>query len=218
MVAPVTEPVSLVADAPRAATLLKPLRLRILAQARAPASATTIAGALGLSRQSVNYHVRQLARAGFLRRAGRQRKRGLVEQKYIVSARVFLLAPEVLGPMGPDVAAETDKLTAGYLLTLAARMQQEAGRAAREARTQGKRLPVFAIDSEIRFASAEQRARFASALTDAIAKVIAHHTSPSDPHDPKPASRRYRLALGCYPIPPERVSREPRVPHAHGER
>jgi biotin operon repressor len=202
----VAEPLSLVADAPRAATLLKPLRLRILAEAREPASATTIAGALGLSRQSVNYHVRQLARAGFLRRAGRLRKRGLVEQKYIVSARAFLLAPEVLGPMGPDAAHETDKLTAAYLLMLAARMQQEAGCASREARAQGKRLPVLTIDSEICFESAEQRARFASALTDAIAKVIAHHTSPSDPPDRKPARRRYRLALGCYPIPGKSAS------------
>jgi len=207
-----SEPVSLVAETPRAAALLKPLRLRILAHAREPASATTIAGALGLSRQSVNYHVRQLARAGFLRRAGRQRKRGLVEQKYVVSARAFLLAPEVLGPMGPEAAHETDKLSTAYLLTLAARMQQEAGRAAREARAQGRRLPVFTIDSEFRFESAEQRARFARALTDAITKVIADHTSPSDPQDRKPATRRYRLALGCYPLPLERVPNVPQVP------
>jgi biotin operon repressor len=201
MATPVAEPVSLVADAPRAAALLKPLRIRILAEAREPASATTIAGALGMSRQSVNYHVRQLARAGFLRRAGRRRKRGLVEQKYVVSARAFLLAPEILGPIGPDAAHETDRLTAAYLLTLAARMQQEAGRASRQARAQGKRLPVLTIDSEICFESVEQRARFASALADAIAKVIAHHTAPSDAPDRNPSHRRYRLALGCYPIP-----------------
>jgi DNA-binding transcriptional ArsR family regulator len=193
--------VSLIGDVPRAAVVLKPLRLRILAQARQPASATTIAAALGLSRQSVNYHVRTLAKAGFLRRAGRLRKRGLVEQKYVVSARGFLLAPDVLGALAPDPRAGVDKFSVAYLLTLAARMQQEAGVAWRAAQSQGKRVPVFALDSEIRFESTGQRARFAAALTTAITRVVAEHTAPAtDLTGRKPAGRRYRLALGCYPL------------------
>ena len=184
--------VSLVGDTPRAAALLKPLRLRILAEARQPASSTTIAAALGLSRQAVNYHVRALARAGFLNRAGRQRKRGLVEQKYIVSARAYVLAPDVLGPLSPEPANEPDKLSAAYLLTLSGLVQKEVGRAWKDAR--GKALPILAVDSEIRFESAAQRAAFAAALTQAVTHVIAEHSSPS-------AGRRYRLVLGCYPIP-----------------
>ena len=185
-------PVSLVGDAPRAATLLKPLRLRILAAAREPASATSIAATLGLSRQAVNYHVRALARAGFLHRAGRQRKRGLIEQKYIVSARAFVLAPEVLGPLSPEPAEDPDKFSAAYLMTLSGVIQKEVGRAWKDAR--GKTVPVLALDSEIRFESAAQRAAFAEALTKAITRIVAEHTSPA-------AGRRYRLALGCYPIP-----------------
>lgn len=186
-------PVSVVGDAPRAAALLKPLRLRILAEARQPASATTIAAALGLSRQGVNYHVRALARAGFLHRAGRQRKRGLVEQKYIVSAVAFVLAPDVLGPLSPEPLGEANKFSAAYLMTLFGLVQKEVGRAWKDAR--GKTVPVLAMDSEIRFDSATQRAAFAEALTRAVTRVIAEHTSPT-------AGRRYRLALGCYPIPP----------------
>lgn len=193
--------VSLVGDAPRAVTLLKPLRLRILAEAKTPASATRIAAALGLSRQVVNYHVRTLARAGFLRRAGRRRKRGLVEQKYVVRARAFLLAPDVLGPLSPNTAEAPDQLTAAYLMTLGARIQQEAGRAWRAAEAQGKRVPVLTMDSEIRFESAGQRARFAHALTSAVTHVIAHHTSPADAQDGKRRARKYRFALACYPIP-----------------
>jgi biotin operon repressor len=189
-------PVGLVVDTPRAGVMLKPLRLKILAEAQEPQSASAIAAHLGLPRQKVNYHVRQLARAGFLRRAGRQRKRGLVEQKYVVTARAFLLGSGVLGPMGADKYDATDKMSAAYLLTLAARVQREAGHAWRDAHAEGKRLPVLSLDTEMAFASAEQRARFAEALTSAVTKVVAEHTAP-----PTRTTRPFRLVLGCYPIP-----------------
>src|SRR5262245_28191009 len=94
-----TAPVGVIHEAPKAGMLLKPLRREILAHARTPVSAAGIAAAMKRPRQVINYHVRELARAGFLRRAGRARKRGLVEQRYVVSAQAFVLAPEVLGQM-----------------------------------------------------------------------------------------------------------------------
>lgn len=191
----------LVADAARAVTLLKPPRLQILAAARQPVSATAIAASLGLSRQSVNYHVRQLARAGFLRRAGRQRRRGLVEQKYVVSARAFVLAPDLIAPFDGNPDEAVDRFSAAYLLTLALRVQREAGQAWRAAQAQGKRLPVLALDTEIAFDSVPQRARFAEALTAAITRLVAEHTVPSTAEPGRAPRRRYRLALGCYPIP-----------------
>src|SRR5690348_14583868 len=76
-----------VRDGRRAAILVQhPLRSQILNIARAPMSPSAIAAELGESRQKVNYHVRQLRRAGFLRVAGRHRKRGLVEQRVVASA------------------------------------------------------------------------------------------------------------------------------------
>jgi hypothetical protein len=189
-----------VADLGKAAVALKPLRVRILAAARTPASAATIAGALGLSRQAVNYHVRALARAGFLRRAGRVRKRGLVEQRYVVSARAFLVAPDVLGGVEPP-AADVDRFSVAYVLTLAARIQHEAARAWRGAAQQGKRVPVLALDSELRFESPRQRAAFASALSEAVTRVIADHSSPTNhPSGGDAPGRAYRLALACYPL------------------
>jgi biotin operon repressor len=196
MIAP--PPVGLVADAPRAGVMLKPLRLEILAAAREPQSATAIAATLGLPRQKVNYHVRQLARAGFLRRAGRQRKRGLVEQKYVVTARAFLLGSAVLGPMSTE-AEHGDKMSAAYLLTLAAQMQREASHAWRDAHAEGKRLPVLSLDTEIAFESPDQRARFADALAAAVTKVVADHTVPAAVATR--SARPFRLVLGCYPIP-----------------
>lgn len=76
-----------VRDGRRAALLVQhPLRSQILNIARAPMSPSAIAAELGESRQKVNYHVRQLRRAGFLRAAGRRQKRGLVEQRVVASA------------------------------------------------------------------------------------------------------------------------------------
>jgi biotin operon repressor len=189
-----------VADVAKASVALKPVRIRILAAARQPVSATALAATLGMSRQATNYHVRVLAKAGFLRRAGRQRKRGLIEQNYVVSARAFLVAPDVLGPLDAAPPATAHRLSVAYLLTLAARMQQEATRAWREAERQGKRVPVLAIDTELRFESPQQRAAFAQALSAALTRVIADHSLPAvTPRGPAPG-RPYRLALGCYPI------------------
>jgi biotin operon repressor len=190
--------VSIVGDVPRAAAALKPLRLQILRAAQTPASATAIAASLGLSRQVVNYHVRALAAAGFLRRAGRRRKRGLVEQKYVVAARAFLVAPDVLGPFDAGPAESADRSSVAYLLMLAARMQKEAGHAWRAAQTLGKRVPVLTLDSEICFATPAQRAQFADALTEAVTRVVAEHTC--SPSREGARGRRYRLALGCYPL------------------
>jgi hypothetical protein len=194
------QPLSLVSDVPTAAAALKPLRVRILRAAQQPASAATIAASLALSRQAVNYHVRVLAKAGFLRRAGRQRKRGLVEQKYVVTARAFMLAPALLGPLDAGPAETADRFSVAYLLMLAARMQQEAAHAWRTAQKQGKRVPVLTLDSEIAFATPSERARFAEALSTAITRVIAEHSSSARNDQGARAVRRYRLALGCYPI------------------
>lgn len=191
-------PVGLVSDAPRAGVMLKPLRLKILAEARQPQSASAIAVTLGLPRQKVNYHVRELARAGFLRRAGRRRKRGLVEQKYLVTARAFLLVPAMLGPMSAETREHTDRASAAYLLTLATQMQREAGHAWRDAHAAGKRLPVLSLDTEVAFASPEQRARFADALASAVTRVVAEHSVPTQGAR---SGRPFRLVLGCYPIP-----------------
>jgi biotin operon repressor len=193
-------PVAVVSETPRAGLLLKPLRLKILESAREPRSASAIAASLGLPRQKVNYHVRQLARGGFLRRAGRQRKRGLTEQHYVVTARAFVVGPAALGPMRADARATGDKMSAAYLLALAAQTQHEISRAWRAAHAAGKRLPVLSMDADVCFASPAQRARFAGALAAAVTRVIAEHSQPCAAA--RGAGRRpFRLVLGCYPVP-----------------
>jgi hypothetical protein len=193
----VAAPVGVIRDAPKAGVLLKPLRREILARARTPVSAAGIAAAMKRPRQVINYHVRELARAGFLKRAGRARKRGLVEQRYVVSAQAFVLAPEVLGAMDATAApaATADKASASYLLMLATRLQKELSESWRKADAAGTALPLLSLDTEFGFASPAARARFAHELTQAITRVVGEHTtSPARASD-----GRFRLVLGCYP-------------------
>ena len=187
-----------VGDPGRAAVLMDPLRRQVLAAAREPASASAIADRLGLGRQRVNYHVRALAKAGFLRRAGTRRKRNLVEQRYVATARSFVLAPEILGPLAADPRRITDPLSANHLLALGAQLTGELSESIRQATDADQRLSTLSIGSAFRFESPGQRAEFARALRDVIADVVARFTSP-DTEGAK--GRPYRLVLGCYPIP-----------------
>jgi DNA-binding transcriptional ArsR family regulator len=192
-----------IADLPRAGVLLTPLRLQILARARTPCSASEIALELGLPRQKVNYHVRELARARFLARAGRRRKRGLFEQRYRATADSYLLAPALLGPLQADLGSVRDRFGLAYLLALTARVQSELAQAGADAAEQGKRLATLALDVDLRFETAEQRERFTAALRDAVASVVAEHASPARRTDGSDGrGRPFRLTLTCHPAPP----------------
>jgi len=198
----------LVREPSQAAALLHhPLRLKILAALMEPDSATGVARRMSLPRQTVNYHVRELARARFLARAGRRRRRHLFEQCYVATARGYVLSPELLGKLAADPAQVADTLSAKYLLGLASKLQSELARSAELAAAAGKRLATLSINTELRFTSPEQRAAFTQELQRAIVEVAGRHSSPFANSDGSPAEGRpFRLVAGCYPIPPARDS------------
>ena len=203
-----------VTDPERAAEILHSLRLEILRLAREPVSASELSPRLNLSRQRVNYHVRVLARGGFLKRAGRRRRRNMIEQRYVTSARAFVLSPELLGAVGADWRRVEDTASAAYLLALGCQLESDVIRLCREADRTGKRTSTLSLKSQFRFESAQQQERFTRALQDAVVRVVTDHTSPNLKPDGNPAPGiPYRLVLGCYPyLPGEAVkSRESRV-------
>ncbi len=196
----------LVREPAQAAALLHhPLRLRVLAALLEPDSATGVARRMNLPRQTVNYHVRELARARLLAPAGRRRRRRLFEQCYVATARSYLLSPELLGNLAADPSQVPDTLSAKYLLGLASKMQSELARSAELGAAAGKRLATLSINSELCFISPEQHAAFTQELQRAILEVTARHSSAFAKLDGSPAEGRpYRLVVGCYPIPPEK--------------
>ncbi len=193
-----------ITDRAHAAGVLQPLRLEILRLAREPVSASELSSRLKLSRQRVNYHVRLLARSGFLRPAGRRRRRNMIERRYVASARAFVLSPELLGAVGADWRSVGDAASAGYLLGLNCQMGSDLVRLWRALGKTDNPAPTWSLKSQFRFESAEQRERFTRALQEAVVRVLTEHTSPNLKPDGAPApGRPYRLVLGCYPYLPQ---------------
>jgi DNA-binding transcriptional ArsR family regulator len=191
-----------ISNAGRAAALLHPLRLRLLSLSREPVSAAELARRLGLPRQRVNYHVRALERAGFLRPAGRQRRRNMIEQRYVATARAFVLSAGLLGSVGADWRNIGDTASPEYLLALAEQVRADLEQAAGQARAEGKPITTFSLKSQFRFENAAQRTEFTSAVREAIVGVIARHASPNRLESGRPGrGRPYRLVLACYPAP-----------------
>ena len=86
-------------------------------------------------------------------------------------------------------------------MAAANQIQKEVSYATEQAEASGKRLATLGMNSEMRFVSAEQRAKFAEALESAVLTVMERYSSPFSDTEGKPAEgRAYRLLLGCYPI------------------
>jgi DNA-binding transcriptional ArsR family regulator len=193
--------VGVVADESAAAAVLNPLRLSILDALRQPDSASGVARRLNLPRQRVNYHVRELARAGFLERADERRRGNMVERRYVATARSFVLSPELLGRLGLDPGRTHDALSAAHLLALVARAQSDLGRAIHRAQKTGKRVSTLSMVCDVRFESAEQRGWFAEELQRAVLGVVDRCASPAvDGAGAPAAGRLYRLVVGVYPV------------------
>jgi hypothetical protein len=93
--------------------------------------------------------------------------------------------------------ATADKAGAAYMLMLATRLQRELSESWRQANASSTPLKLLALDTEFGFSSAADRARFAQALSKAITTLVSEHTTPAD----RSVEGRYRMVLGCYPIP-----------------
>ncbi len=185
-----------VVDSPAAAiALLDPARARVLAALAHPGSATTVAGELGEPRQKINYHMRALEEHGLVRLVEERPRRGLTERVMVASARSYVLSPAVLGDSAAD-PSHTDRLSTRYLIAIAARVVREVADLARRAERSRKSLATLTIDTEIRFASAAERASFTAELGSAVHALAARY------HDESaPSGRWHRLIVAAYPRP-----------------
>lgn len=184
---------------------LEPVRARILAALATPGSATTVAAALGLPRQKVNYHLRTLVAHGLVRLVDQRQRRGLTERIMVASARAYVASPTAFGASAAD-PARTDRLSSQYLIALAARVVREVAELARRADAARQPLATLAIDTEIRFANATDRAEFTRELSSVVAALARHY------HDERAAGGRWhRLVVAAHPSPasPDRPTPDP---------
>ena len=178
-----------------AAALLDPRRARVLAQLAVPGSATTGAQTLGLTRQKVNYHLRALEAAGLLEVVELRPRRGLTERVVVATAHSYVVSSTVLGPLASD-PARTDRLSARYLLAVAARLVDEVAALTRAATRARKPLATLTIDTDIRFASSADRAAFTAELSAAVQSLAARYHAES-----APGGRWHRLVVAAHPRP-----------------
>ena len=181
-----------------AAAALDPVRARLLAELSEPASAATLAARLSLPRQKVNYHLRALESHHLVRPTSERKWGGITERLVEATASSYVVSPAAMGPVASDPGRSRDRLSAGYLIALAARVVREVSELATRARETGKRLATLSIDTEIRFRSAAERAQFSSELTAAITQLAARY------HDASAlGGRTHRLVLVAHPLPQE---------------
>jgi hypothetical protein len=181
-----------------AAAALDPIKSRMLAELAIPSSAATLAHRVGLTRQVVNYHLRALEQHDLIEWASERQWGGLKERVMAATAASYVVSPAALGPIAADPERSTDRLSATYLIALAARIVQEVGALWRGARTSNKRLATLSIDTVIRFKSPLQRAAFTKDLAQAIAVLAARYHD-----DSVPQGRAHRLIVASYPAPQE---------------
>jgi DNA-binding transcriptional ArsR family regulator len=196
--------VEVIDDPAAAAVALEPVRSRLLAELAEPASAATLADRLGLARQKVNYHLRALESHRLVRVARRRKWGGLTERLLVAKATSYLVSPKAMGPAAADPGRSTDRLSASYLIALAARIVREVKELLDRSEKLGKHLPTFSLDTEIRFRSAAERAAFSRELTDAVLGLVSRY------HDASaPGGRAHRLVIVAHPLLHKSAEKEP---------
>ncbi|OYT91673.1 MAG: transcriptional regulator [Burkholderiales bacterium PBB3] len=186
-----------VIDDPAAATVaLAPMRSLLLCELAEPTSAAALALRVGLTRQKVNYHLNALESYGLVELAEERKWGGLTERLLVATAASYVVSPGALGPVAVDPNREVDRLSASYLIALGARVVREVGELIRQARQAGQRFASLAVDTEVRFRSAADRAAFSHELTLAINQLVAKY------HDASaPGGRAHRLVVVAHPLP-----------------
>ena len=188
--------VAVLDDLERASVLLDPERRRLVHALRErPDSASGLARRLGGSRQRLNHHLRALESAGLLEVQEERRKGNCVERVLRVVARRSLLDPAALEGLPVAPAESGDRLSATYLIALAARAIRELAGLRIRAQEQGKRLATASLSTEVHLRDPAAMAAFTEDLGRAFAEVIARH------HAPAPESRPFRFIAGVYPAP-----------------
>jgi DNA-binding transcriptional ArsR family regulator len=183
--------VAVIEDPAAAEVSLDPIRSRLLAELAVPGSATMLATKIGLPRQKVNYHLRTLEQHGLVRLVEERRKGNVTERMMQATAASYVISPTAMAAVAPDPARSPDRLSARWLLAVAARLVRDVGSLITGATKAGKRVATFALDGEITFATAADRAAFAEDLTVAVTQLVSRYNAAE--------GRKHRIVVAVHP-------------------
>jgi DNA-binding transcriptional ArsR family regulator len=186
--------VAVIEDPAVAEISLDPVRTRLLAELAEPGSATMLAARIGLSRQKVNYHLRALERYGLVELVEERRKGNVTERLLRSTAASYVISPAALAAVQPDPARSPDRLSALWLLAVAARLVRDVGVLITGAAKARKRVATFALDGQVRFASAADRAAFAEEMASMVTALVSkYHDGTAE------RGRDHRLVVAIHP-------------------
>jgi DNA-binding transcriptional ArsR family regulator len=184
-----------VIEDPEAAEVsLDPVRSRILAELAEPGSAAGLADRVGLPRQNVNYHLRALEQHGLVELVEERKKGNMTERVLQATALSYVISPAALNGVEPDPSRAPDRLSARWLIAVASKLVRDVGELVAGATKARKRLATFAMDGEVRFASAADRAAFAEELAASVTSLVSKY---HDEHAPR--GRDHRLIVAVHP-------------------
>src|SRR5262245_24016798 len=186
--------IAVIEDPAAAEVSLDPMRTRLLAELAEPGSATMLAARVGLPRQRVNYYLKALERHDLVELVEERRKGNVTERVLRAKAASYVISPAALAAVQPDPARAPDRLSASWLLAVAARLVREVGDLITGATQARKRVATFALDGEVRFASAADRAAFAEELANAVIALIGKYHS-----EATPGGRDHRVVVAVHP-------------------
>src|SRR5215470_6879902 len=101
-----TPAVQVIQNIDAVAALFSVPRLKILAELAEPDTAAAVARRVGLPRQQVSYHVRELEHAGLVTFVEERRKGNCVERVVQAAARSYVVSPAALGALGSTPAGQ----------------------------------------------------------------------------------------------------------------
>ncbi|SEE74185.1 Helix-turn-helix domain-containing protein [Arthrobacter alpinus] len=186
--------VAVIENAAAAEATLDPIRARLLAELRVPASAASVAARMGLPRQKVNYHLKMLELHGLVTLVDEKRRGNVTERIMGATARSYVISPAALPEVAPDPAYEPNRLSARWMLAVAARLVKDVGTLITGADRANQRLATFALDGEITFATAADRAAFVAELAASAAQLAQKYHSGS-----ATGGRKHRLVVALHP-------------------
>ncbi|MEU4330696.1 ArsR/SmtB family transcription factor [Nonomuraea dietziae] len=186
--------VTVIEDPAAAEASLDPIRARLLAELSQPGSATMLAAKVGLPRQKINYHLKTLERHGLVELVEERRKGNVTERVMRATASSYVISPRAMAGVAPDPSRAPDRLSARWLLAIAARLVSDVGTLITGAAKARKRVATFAIDGQVRFASAADRAAFAEELATAVTTLVSRYHD-----DTAEGGRTHRVILAVHP-------------------
>ena len=126
-----------------------------------------------------------------------RRKGNCTERVLRATAGSYVISPAALAAVQPDPDRAPDRVSAAWLLAVASRLVRDVGDLIAGAAAARRRVATFAVDGEVRFASAADRAAFAEELASAVAVLVARYHEPT-----ASGGRDHRLVVALHPSVP----------------